>query len=202
MDDSWEGFRRMSNESPTVHPSRDGATVAPVEDAKSPFVKAGVEYWTMVKAARRFPARAELTLRGMAPFLPYSVIIGVIDDGADFEYRYVGDAQRQAFRSYFKGLRITQIEAVAPELGELLRSVYEPVRSNGVPFLVRGRLDQEADDARFRFHETAFLPLGASDTAVDHLLVVGVQVPAPFWQFTDEKLTILAQQAGVPAAAG
>jgi hypothetical protein len=191
----------MPDESPAVHPSRDGATVAPVEDARSPFVKAGVEYWATVKAARRFPARAELTLRGMAPFLPYSVIVGVIDDGADFEYRYVGDAQRQAFRSYFKGLRITQIEAAAPELGALLRGVYEQVRSSAIPFLVRGRLDQEDDDARFRYHETAFLPLGVGDGAVDHLLVVGVQVPDPFWQFTDEKLVTLARQTGMPVPA-
>jgi hypothetical protein len=191
----------MSIEPPTVHPSRDGATVASIEDAHSPFVKAGVEYWAAVKVARRFPARTELTLRGMAPFLPYSVIIGVIDDGADFEYRYVGDRQRQAFKTYFKGVRVSQIEAIAPELGGLLRSVYEPVRANGVPFLVRGRLDQEGDDARFRFHETAFLPLGAGDAAVDHLLVIGVQVPQPFWQFSDQALEDLTHRIGVPAAA-
>jgi hypothetical protein len=197
-----EGVRRMPNESTAVHPTSDGAIIAPVEDARSPFVKAGVEYWTMVKAARRFPARAELTLRGMAPFLPYSVIIGVIDDGADFEYRYVGDVQRQAFKTYFKGVRVSQIEAAVPELGALLRGVYEPVRSNGIPFLVRGRLGQDGGDARFRFHETAFLPLGAGDAAVDHLLVVGVQVPDPFWQFTDKKLSALAQQIGIAVPAG
>ena len=192
----------MSNQFKAPFPAREGAAIAPVEDAKSPSVKAGVAYWTMLKKARRFPARAELTLRGMASFLPCSVIVSVIDDGADFEFRYVGDAQRQAFRSYFKGLRIKQIEAAAPELGALLRSVYEPVRSNGVPFLVRGRLGQDGDDPRFRFHETAFLPLGTDDTAVDHLLVVGVQVPDPFWQFTDEKLKDLAQQTGMPAPIG
>jgi hypothetical protein len=202
MNSPWEGFRRMPDESKAVHPTPDGAIVAPVEDAKSPFVKAGVAYWAMTKADRRFPARVELTLRGMAPFLPQSVIVGVIDDGADFEYRYVGDAQRQAFKSYFKGLRVTQIEAAAPELGGLLRGVYEQVRSSGIPFLVRGRLGQEGGDPRFRFHETAFLPLGADGTTVDQLLVVGVQVPAPFWQFTDEKLRDLAQHAGVAVPAG
>jgi len=182
-------------------PQTDGAIFAPVESARSPFVKAGVVHWTALKAARRFPARAELTLRGMAPFLPYSVIVEVIDGGADFEYRYVGDAQRQAFKTYFKGLRVGQIEAVAPELGGLLRGVYEQVRASGVPFLVRGRLGEDTDDARFRYHETAFLPLGANDTAVDHLLVVGVQVPEPFWQFTDEKLKDLTLRTGLPSPA-
>ena len=192
----------MPDKPTAVQSTPDDAAVAPVEDAKSPFVKAGVAYWAMVKAERRFPARAELTLRGLAPFLPYSVIVGVIDGGADFEYRYVGDAQRQAFKTYFKGLRVSQIEAAAPELGALLRGVYEQVRSSGVPFLVRGRLGEEGDDARFRFHETAFLPIGADGTTVDHLLVVGVQVPEPFWHFTDEKLRNLALQTGMPVPAG
>ncbi|MEJ0043268.1 MAG: hypothetical protein WDM81_14080 [Rhizomicrobium sp.] len=44
------------------------------------------------------------------------------------------------------------------------------------------------------------MPLGVSDAAVDHILVVGVQVPAPFWKLPDDKRRELAAQMGVPAA--
>src|SRR6202789_2419961 len=118
----------MSSTSSSGTPQNSGARLFPVDDAKSSYVKAGVEYWRSLCAERRFPARVDLTLRGMATFLPHTVILTVIDDGADYEFRYVGDAQRQAFGTHFKGLRITQIEAAAPKLGAVLRLAYEQVR--------------------------------------------------------------------------
>ncbi len=169
-----------------------------VESARNPLVKTAVDYWQSLCGQRRFPARDKLTLRGMATFLPCTVIAAVVDNGADYEYRYVGEAQRQAFRTYFKGMRVTQIEAAAPELGAILRSAYEQVRSTGAPFLVRGRVDHEPARSQFRYHESAFLPLGVSDAAVDHLLIVGVQVPTPFWDLPDEKLKIFANQITAP----
>ncbi len=115
------------------------ASMASIEEAKSPSVKIGAKYWRSLCGQRRFPGRADLTLRGMAAILPYSVIIGVVDNGADYEYKYVGDAQRQAYKTYFKGMRLSQIAVVAPELGDVLRGAYELLRSTGTPFLLRGR---------------------------------------------------------------
>jgi hypothetical protein len=127
----------------------------------------------------------------MAPFLRYSVIIGVINDGRDYEFRYVGDAQREAFGTYFKGMRVSQVEAGAPDLGAVLRRAYDLVRSAGQAFVMRGKVDHEPPGSKFLYHETAFLPLGASEIAVDHLLIVGVQIPEPFWRIPAEKLAAL-----------
>ena len=174
----------------------DGITVVPIGDGRNPFVRKGVEYWHSLCGQRRFPARDNLTLRSMASILPYCVIIGVIDAGADYEYRYVGDAEREAFKAYFKGIRLTQIEAHAPEFGLILRKAYEQLRSTGAPFIVRGRSDLEAQAP---YRETAFLPLGASDAAVDHLLLVGIQIPEPFWELPADKLDALVRLARAPA---
>ncbi len=176
------------------------ASVTTIDQAKSPFVKIGTKYWRSLCGRRRFPSRDDLTLRGMAAILPYSVIIGVIDGGADYEFRYVGDAQRQAYKTYFKGMRLTQIEIAAPELGEALRTAYELLRSTATPLLLRGKADYDVIDPHLRFHETALLPLGAGDTAVDHLLVVGVHVPQPFWKLSDAKRKSLATQLGIASS--
>lgn len=178
-----------------------GAVTLSIADVRNPHVRAGVDYWHSLRGQRRFPARADLALRGMAAILPFAVIVAVEGGGADYEFRYVGDAQRQAFSTHFKGMRLTQIEAAAPELGAIVRGAYEHVRATGVPLLVRGRVDHEPANSRFLYHETAFLPLGASDDAVDHLLIVGVQVPEPFWKIPAEKLTVLADKTRTPAAA-
>lgn len=168
-----------------------------IDDAKTPCVQKGVGYWRSLCGQRRFPARAALTLRGMAPILQHAVIIEVIDRGADYEYRYVGEVQRQAFKTYFKGIRVTQIEAAAPRLGGVLRAAYERVRSTGMPFIIRGEIDHDLPSAAFCYHETAFLPLGV-DGEVDHLLVVGVQVPEPFWDVPLDKLKALADAIRTP----
>jgi hypothetical protein len=182
-----------------IHQHANDVQIHSIDDAKAPCVQEGVAYWRSLRGQRRFPARADLTLRGMAPILPHSVIVEVIDRGADYEYRYVGDIQRQAFKTYFKGIRVTQIEAAAPRLGGVLRAAYESVRSTREPFIARGQIDHDLPSGIFLFHETAFLPLGANDETVDHLLIVGVQVPEPFWDIPSDKLKTLRDAIRTPA---
>ena len=176
-------------------------TYISIDGVENSFVKRGVEYWRSVCGARHFPARRDLTLRGMAAILPYSLIIAVIDDGADFEYRYVGDIARQAFKGCFKGMRVSQIEATAPEFGHICRRVYEKARSTARPFAVIRRTRLESMSAGFLSHESAFLPLGESDDAVDHILIVGVQVHDAYWKLPHEKLKSLAQLTPAPIVA-
>ena len=155
-----------------------GSQTASIDDAQHPTVKAAIDYWRAVRGARRFPARSELTLRGMAAVLPFTLIVAVIDGGADYEFRYVGDAERQAFKRDFKGMRVTDVEKEVPFFGNILHSTYDKVRANGEPFVVRGLVDHEPSDKWLPYHETAFLPLGSADV-VDHILIVGVSVPRP-----------------------
>jgi len=178
--------------SPPTHRSIAAAPTS-IDDARTACVKSGVIYWRSLCGARRFPARDDLTLRGMAAILANCIIVEVINHGGDYEYRYVGEAQRLAFNTYFKGMRVTQIEAAARSLGGILRAVYDRARLSGKPFIVRGPIDHDLPGDVFLYHETAFLPLGIHDNNVDHLLIVGVQMPEPFWELPDEKLKILAE---------
>lgn len=171
------------------HLLANGSVTAPIADAGNALVKKSIDYWNAVRGQRPFPPRKELTLRGMAAFLRYTLIVRFIEDGADYEFVYVGDAQRQVFDSYFKGLRITQLEATAPALGKILRGVYDTIRANGTPFLVRGRADSDPKNSKEAYYESAFLPLGVD--AIDHILIVGVRVPEPFWDISGDKMTVL-----------
>jgi hypothetical protein len=109
----------------------------------------------------------------------YTLIVAVIENGADYEYRFVGEAERQAFRRDFKGMRVSQVEQMAPKFGEIIRATYDKVCSTGLPFAVRGLADHVKAIEYRPYHETAFLPLGATDGLVDHLLAVGVNIERP-----------------------
>ena len=50
--------------------------------------------------------------------------VRVVDDGADYEYRIVGDANVQAFGSNFQGARLTEVEAVNPTYGLATRAAF------------------------------------------------------------------------------
>jgi hypothetical protein len=150
-----------------------------IDEVEHPIVKSAVSHWQSVKAQRRFPARADLTLRGMARFLPYTLIVAVIDYGVDYEYRFVGENERQAFKRDFKGMRVSQVEKISPKFGEIIRATYDRVSSTGLPFAVRGLANDVKTDGYIPYHETAFLPLGAVDGLVDHFLAVGVNIERP-----------------------
>jgi hypothetical protein len=169
----------------TFKPARPQSTAAinrptySIDEVEHPIVKSAVSYWQSVRAQRRFPARADLTLRGMAGFLPYALIVAVIENGADYEYRFVGDIERQAFKRDFKGMRVSQIERMAPKFGEVIRATYDKVSTTGLPFAVRGLAEHVKTDEYIPYHETVFLPLGATDKLVDHFLAVGVTIKRP-----------------------
>src|SRR4029077_6389324 len=114
----------------------------------------------------------------------YALIIAVIEDGADYEYRFVGDVERRAFKRNFTGMRVSQVEKIAPKFGEVIRATYDKVCSTGLPFAVRGLADHVRTNEYIPYHETVFLPLGATDASVDHVLAVGVTIERPILQST------------------
>lgn len=134
-----------------------------------------VRYWQDLRGTGRFPVREAITPRDMAPFLRNIVLIRVIDDGKDYEYRIVGDACVQAFGSNFRGARLTEVEAINPIYGLATRAAYEHVRTTGTPFALRGWV-APSTPSLFSYHETALLPLGKHDV-VDHILAASSYTP-------------------------
>jgi hypothetical protein len=141
------------------------------------FVKKAIDYWTALKGARRFPAHSELSLRGMVAFISYVVIVRVLDGGADYQYRFVGDAQVRAFKSPINGLKVSQIEETAPYIGSLLRDAYDRTCASGEATATRGCVNFGQSEMMPHYQETALFPLGDDERTVDHLLSVGVHIP-------------------------
>ena len=48
---------------------RQVATAVPLENAVNPYVKKAIDYWRSLCGQRRFPARADMTLRVATPLL-------------------------------------------------------------------------------------------------------------------------------------
>jgi len=130
--------------------------------------------------------RNELSPREMVPFLRNLVVIRIIDEGKDYEYRIVGDAFVQALGMNFRGLRLTEVEVADPAYGLATRAAYEHVRTTTQPFALRGWVSPSVPSL-FSYHETAFLPLGDKDE-IDHILVASSFTPRAIYGEEQQEL--------------
>jgi hypothetical protein len=88
----------------------------------------------------------------------------------------LGDAQVQAYSVPLQGRRVSDISVTAPWFNQIAMNTYEYVRRSGEPLAMRGRIGREFPEAKFVYHESVFLPLGANEKAVDHILIFSTYV--------------------------
>ena len=144
-----------------------------LQELSSPAVVRGVAYWNALRGARRFPPRHALSTREMAPFLRHVALLQVLDGGADYRFRLVGDAHVEARGYDFSGETISEIRTEAPLYANRSYALYEYVRTTGEPYALRGPMTAKDADWSMTYRECAFLPLGPVDDLVDFLFVVG-----------------------------
>ena len=146
------------------------STVIGLKDAESAPVRQGIAYWRRIRGSRRFPSRSDVAPREIASILRHAVLMRVVDNGADYEYRIVGDAHTVAHGFCMQGKLLSQMDEHAPGYGAVLRTIYEPVVSQRVAFGLRGWIARGEEEPEFIHSESVFLPLGPEDETVDHIL--------------------------------
>jgi hypothetical protein len=165
----------------TIHAASDPAspataTVAEItlDQLHSRPVRDGAAYWQGLKGARAYPAREDISPRQMRAFLRYTTLIRALDDGADFEYRIVGDAHVAAYGFHIKGLKLSAMDHLVPGHAPRLAHIYYTARKRAAPLALRGWAMRGTS---LFFHESVFLPLGPDTGTVDHILNITDYTP-------------------------
>jgi hypothetical protein len=140
-----------------------------MDQLESPVVRRGVAYWDMLRGERRFPSREEVHPRDIVLLLKNVVLVRVLDGGADFEFRIVGDARTHTYALSFAGKRLSELRGTWPTYSYSLHGLFGHVAQFGEPVALRGRFSAGFPDVNIAYFETAMLPLGAGDSA-DHLI--------------------------------
>ena len=159
----------------TPENSRKERAFIDLDAVENNVVRAGIGYWQRLKGERAYPSRLEIVPREISGLLRNVILVRVIDDGADYEFRIVGDAHVQMSGFNMQGSQIRDMERVAPGFAATLRKLYEKVLSTRAPFAMRG-LVERTDQAPLA-SETVLLPLGPDDNTIDHILVFSVYLP-------------------------
>jgi hypothetical protein len=158
---------------------REKSSVEPISlsDLESPEVLAIVRAWNKWRGFHGLPRRETLQPRDLGRFAANASLVHVVDDGADYEFRIIGDAHLQAYGTNFTGLHMRDVISAAPKFGRLLKASYDLVRSTGRPYAFRGIVGYDAPDARFSWFETCYLPFGSGAAEVDYILNAASYTP-------------------------
>ena len=149
----------------------EGASgIIPLDSIESPIVRQGVDYWRALKGARAYPARTDMHPREMAPLLRNIVLLRLIDGGADYEYRIVGDAHVISHGFSMQGLKIGDVDKYSPGYGPVLKSLYDRAVRRRDVYAFRGWMERGESTKRYIYSESVFMPLGPDEATIDHVL--------------------------------
>lgn len=140
-----------------------------------PVVLSALGVWNGRRGEKHYPSKDEMTPHHMKPFLRNVILVRVVGDKPDYEYRICGDGATVAFGRDYKGFRIADLNRVQPGYGDVMARLYGFVRKIREPVFVRGVLTRS--DMSIDEQQAVFLPLG-DDANVDHILYVGGYTPS------------------------
>jgi len=141
--------------------------------------QAAYNYWMTLRGERPWPAREDMKLRQMAGLVPYMSLVKVLDGGADFEHRIVGDMIVRAFSVPIQNRRFSEIAVDAPLLIEGSLALFRRVVRDQAPLAWQQRVHNNTVHIVTTYTEMLLLPFGQNDDAVDHIAAFGVQNRSP-----------------------
>jgi hypothetical protein len=151
--------------------------VLPLDKLESPIVRQGLDYWQKLRGQRPYPSRAEMTPRDLTNILRHVVLLRVIEGGADYEYRIVGDAHVISHGFSMQGLRVSDVDKFSPGYGPVLKSLYDHTLRRRDAYAFRGWMERGERQKQYIYSESIFMPLGPDEKIIDHVLNFSVYVP-------------------------
>jgi PAS domain-containing protein len=101
------------------------ATEIPVEELSS-IQKEFLAYWREMAADRAAPRRQDIDVLDVPKLMPHVIILNVLEDPLDFQYRLVGTAQREMSLLDYTGMKMSEIDGRGPGSG--IWSILDNVR--------------------------------------------------------------------------
>ena len=148
------------------------------EEVKNALLRKALTLWQDLRGDRLFPSRQQLSPRALGPLLSHAILIKVLDGGAEFQIRIIGDAIAAVQNISMQGLTMAEIDGLLPGYGSMVRKSYIRACTTKMPQAYNGRLFREADRRLFN-RELLLLPLGETDEAVDNLMTFVVYMALP-----------------------
>lgn len=149
-----------------------------LHDVQSPVLQSGIAYWESLRCGRIFPSRSDINPQRLRPILANTMLLQVVGECEDYEYRIVGDAHVRIHALPSMPRRLSEMDAFLPGYAAILKALYDPVVQLRTPSAIKGAIERPDGFPRYTTSENVFLPLGPDDKTVDHILNFSVYSPA------------------------
>lgn len=146
-----------------LYPERTTFTEIAFADLEDAAICLGVTQWLQARGERKFPSRHELDIRNLGRALANMALIEVIDGGADFLIRLVGDEVRRAYPAKLNGRLISELFKELPKTVPLWRAAFRKVVETGEPLAMQIQVGSDIPEVRYSYAEAVCLPFGAAD---------------------------------------
>jgi hypothetical protein len=165
----------MPSQRPERSPPKQNAAVSVIglSDIMCIQTIAIVHAWKKWRGWRAMPASKALLRACLGAHAQHASVARVIEDGRDYEFKYIGEAHVRAYGANHQGRRVSDIARLSPRFGRQLKASYDLVRISGRPQAFQGVLDSDNAGPRFVWFETVYLPFGEQG-AIDCILNAAV----------------------------
>lgn len=170
----WPVEADMSVSTKAVDPQGSSYQIMGLDEVCYAPVRDGLTYWQSLRGTRAFPSREQIEPQAIARILTNTIVIKVLGGGTDFEFLIVGDEVMRAYRKPLIHRRLSDIALDMPNSAAWWGYVYQDICLHRKPWAVRYGAGFDGE-AKFSAAEAVVLPLGATDTVVDHILTFGAR---------------------------
>ena len=128
------------------------------------------DLWQAKRRGDLLPGRKDFDVFELREWLGSVLMMDVLDGGADFRYRLVGETLVQANRRDLTGKRVSEYD-FGGRTAHVLNTFQRPIETNA-PVFRRGRMVWNAE-TNYRSYESVHCPLAADGETVD--MTIGIQ---------------------------
>lgn len=159
-------WRRPANSA--LPEARDRDTTSLSRNSDESVVEQSLSYWERIRGDRPAPQRSDFDPVDVPHLLPHVIFFEVVDGGADFRFRVIGDVPRASFFENYTGRLMSTLPHVTPD-GQMLRNLRDAVRG-GRP--VRTPIDYVGPNDGFIKNDEVLLPFTDPGGRVTHILTI------------------------------
>lgn len=130
-------------------------------------VEESLEYWESIRGDRPVPQRVDFDPTDIPRVLTHVVFLDVLDGGADFRFRVIGDAVRSISHGNYTGQLVGSLPHISDD-GPLMTGLRAAVTSREP---VRSQVPYSGPFKEISLRDHLILPFTGQDDEVTHLLV-------------------------------
>ncbi|HVO13715.1 MAG TPA: PAS domain-containing protein [Alphaproteobacteria bacterium] len=146
------------------------------------LLPSALAHWHRLRGGRRLPLRADFDPSEVPALLPYVIVVDVLRDPPDFQYRLLGTAIDRVLGGSYRGKRYSELSYTRP--GTAIWDEHCRVVAEQVP--LRSTVAFVGPDGAVQKAEHVLMPFSDGGETVDMLLAVvavrlrpAIQVPEP-----------------------